>query len=388
MEELLFIYKELLNRVNVRFLRYLHKEIDWGARLIAILGARGVGKTTLLLQHIKLNKIEKESLYVSADNLYFSKNSLYELAGTFYKYGGKYFFIDEVHKYKKWSQEIKNIYDSYPGLQVVYTGSSILDIYSGFGDLSRRSLVYTLHGMSFREFLFYEVGVDMEPVSLESIVQQKVLGPEKPLPLFKKYLEHGYYPFYKEGQFNQRLSAMINAVLEVDIPKYIEMRVNTIDKLKILLRIISESAPFKPNMSKLADMIGVSRNVLPDYFSFLERTKIITILRSNTKGVRSLGKVGKVYLHNSNLMEVLSPQKREVGNIREAFFISQVMVKHQCELPPGSDFFVDNKFLFEIGGKSKTRKQIAGQKNAYVVKDEIEHGFDNSIPLWYFGLLY
>ena len=389
MEELIAIYRELLSKVNTRFVRYINGNIDWSARLVAIVGARGVGKTTLLLQHIKLNKIESESLYVSADNLFFAKNSLFELAGTFYKYGGKFFFIDEVHKYRNWSREIKNLYDSYPGLQIVFTGSSILDIYKGFGDLSRRTLAYTLYGLSFREFLFFEEGIEINPVSLSQIVENKiVLGIEKPLPLFKKYLEYGYYPFYKEGQFNLRLNALINAVLEVDIPKYIEMRSSTIDKLKMLLQIIAESAPFKPNMSKIAGMIQVSRNMLPDYFSYLERTKMILLLKNSTKGIRALGKLEKVYLDNTNLMNVLSPEKRDTGNIREVFFINQVSAVHTCTLPPIGDFLVNGNYLFEVGGRNKTRKQIAGLKNGYVVKDDIEYGYGKIIPLWHFGLLY
>ncbi len=389
MEELIAIYRELLSKVNTRFVRYLHGNIDWNARLIAIIGARGVGKTTLLLQHIKLNKIENESLYVSADNIFFSKNSLFELAGIFYKYGGKFFFIDEVHKYRNWSQEIKNIYDSYPGLQIVFTGSSILDVYKGFGDLSRRTLAYALYGLSFREFLLFEEGIEVNPARLGQIIENRiVINIEKPLPSFKKYLEYGYYPFYKEGQFNLRLNALINAVLEVDIPKYIEMRSSTIDKLKMLLQIIAESAPFKPNMSKIAEMIQVSRNILPDYFSYLERTKMILLLKNNTKGIRALGKLEKVYLDNTNLMNVLSPQKRDIGNIRETFFINQVSAGHTCTSPANGDFLVDDNYLFEVGGKNKARKQIAGLKNAFLVKDDIEYGYGNIIPLWYFGLLY
>ncbi|VAW15139.1 ATPase [hydrothermal vent metagenome] len=389
MEELIAIYRELLSKVNTRFVRYLHGNIDWNARLIAIIGARGVGKTTLLLQHIKLNKIENESLYVSADNIFFSKNSLFELAGIFYKYGGKFFFVDEVHKYRNWSQEIKNIYDSYPGLQIVFTGSSILDVYKGFGDLSRRTLAYTLYGLSFREFLLFEEGLEVNPARLGQIIENRiVINIEKPLPLFKKYLEYGYYPFYKEGQFNLRLNALINVVLEVDIPKYMEMRTTTIDKLKMLLQIIAESAPFKPNMSKIAEMIQVSRNILPDYFSYLERTKMILLLKNSTKGIRALGKLEKVYLDNTNLMSVLSPEKRNTGNIRETFFINQVSAGHTCTLPPDGDFLVNDNYLFEVGGKNKPRKQIAGLKNAFLVKDDIEYGYGNIIPLWYFGLLY
>ncbi len=334
MNELIEIYHELLSKVNTRFIRYLYKEIDWGSRLIAITGARGVGKTTLLLQYVKLNDIVKQSLYVSSDNIYFSTNSLFSLAGLFYKYGGKYLLIDEVHKYENWSREIKNIYDSYSDLKIIFTGSSILDLYKGFGDLSRRALVYNLYGLSFREFLLFEENIETEKVNLMQIVSGNTnIHVEKPLPKFKKYLEYGYYPFYKEGNFKVRLNSVINAVLEVDIPKYLGIRIATIDKLKMLLQIITESAPFKPNMSKIAEMLGISRNVLPDYFSYLERAKMILLLRANTKGIRALGKPEKVYLDNSNLMYALSPDKIDIGSIREVFFINQVLVKDNCTLP-------------------------------------------------------
>ncbi len=389
MNELNTIYRELLSQADTEFVRYLYEKIDWRARLISIVGARGTGKTTLLLQRIKLAGIEKDSLYVSADNIYFSTNSLFRLAGDFYKYGGTFLFIDEIHKYKNWSQEIKNIYDSYPGLQVIYTGSSILDIYKGMGDLSRRNLGYMLHGMSFREFLLYDADISVAPVNLEQLTgKNDIIAIQKPLSLFKKYLTRGYYPFYKEGNYYTRLNAMINTVIEVDIPKYVEMKTATTDKLKMLLKIITESAPFKPNMSKIAEMMQVSRNILPEYLSYLERTKIILTLKSNTKGIRSLGKPEKVYLNNTNLMAVLSPERQNTGNIRETFFLNQVSTGHQCTLPAQGDFLVDGKYIFEIGGKTKSRKQIAGMGNAFVVKDDIEHGFGNTIPLWYLGMLY
>ncbi len=389
MDELIAIYKDLLKSINTQFVRYLYDVIDWDARLIAIVGSRGVGKTTLVLQHIKLKGIKDESLYVSADNIYFAGNTLFDLAGSFYKYGGKYLFIDEIHKYQNWSQEIKNIYDSYPGLNITFTGSSILDIYKGFGDLSRRSLSYYLPGLSFREFLLFEKSMNIKPVSLEEVVNaHHDFAIEKPLPLFKEYLQYGYYPFYKEGQFIIRLHHLINAVMEVDIPKYLGLKAASIDRLKLLLQIVSESAPFKPNMSKIAEMTGVSRNVLPDYFSFLERAELIIQARSSTKGIRGLGKLNKVYLNNTNLMHALSPSNKNIGNVRETFFANQIRINHDYSIPESGDFLVDNHFLFEVGGKNKSQKQIAGKKNAFVVKDDIEYGFGNTLPLWYFGMLY
>lgn len=389
MNELLSIYQGLLAGTNVKFKRSLYDKIDWSTKLVAIVGARGVGKTTMLLQYIKLNKIEKDSLYVSADNIYFTKNNLFELAGNFYKYGGKYLFIDEIHKYTNWTQEIKNIYDSYKGLNVVFTGSSIVDIYSGFGELSRRVVVYKMEGLSFREFLEFSENVHLKPLNFDDIISQKVsLKLDKPLKLFKDYLKFGYYPFFIESNFSAKLNGAVNAVLEVDIPKYLNISTTHIDKLKFLMQIIAESTPFKPNFSKIAEMMNVSRNNIPDYILFLEKAKLINQLRNYTKGIRALGKVEKVYLNNTNLMYNLANENTNTGNIRETFFLNQASVNHSVKLPEKGDFIVDEKYIFEVGGKNKTQKQIENLENAFIVKEDIEVGFGNVIPLWYFGLMY
>lgn len=388
MEQLNIIYHELIDKVNTRFTRYLLNQINWNARLLAITGPRGVGKTTLMLQKIKIDNKIDDSLYVSLDNIYFSNHTLFDLAGYFYRYGGRHLIIDEVHKYKSWSQEVKNIYDSFPDLQIVFSGSSILDIYKGFGDLSRRVVPYHLHGLSFREYLIFETGENTEVYSLNQIVSQKVkISLENPLIYFRKYLNHGYYPFYKDNDFMIRLAGAVNAVLEVDIPKYLDLRVSTIDKLKHLLQIISESVPFKPNHSKIADLIGVSRNLLPDYFSYLEKAGLILQLTNDTKGIRRLGKVNKVYLNNPNLAYMLSGEHANIGNIRETFFFNQLKLNHKIFSSESVDFRVEGN-EFEIGGKSKGNKQVSKLSNTYIVKDEIEYGFGNTIPLWHFGLLY
>lgn len=388
MEQLNNIYKDLLDKTSMSFKRYLLEQINWESRLIAITGARGTGKTTLMLQKIKLDKQVPKSLYVSVDNIYFANNRIFDMAGTFYKYGGRFLYLDEVHKYKGWSQEIKNIYDSYPDLKVVFSGSSILDIYKGFGDLSRRVVPYYLNGMSFREYLMFENGMEYEKFKIEDILSQKIeIELESPLAYFRNYLKEGYYPFYKEKDFRIRLNGAINTVLETDIPKYLELKVSTIEKLKQLLQIISESVPFKPNFSKVADMIGISRNLIPDYFSYLERAGLIMQLRDSTKGVRSLGKVNKVYLNNTNLISNLSGTNANTGNIRETFFMNQLGVNHKLFSSEKGDFIMNNK-VFEIGGKKKTNKQIKEIDNGFIIKDDIEHGFGNTIPLWHFGLMY
>jgi hypothetical protein len=388
MEQLNAIYRELVEKTSLVFKRYLLPEINWNARLVAITGSRGVGKTTLMLQKIKLDDNLEKSLYVSVDNIYFSNHTLFDLAGYFYKYGGRHLYIDEVHKYKNWSQEIKNMYDSFPDLQIVFSGSSILDIYKGFGDLSRRVVPYYLKGLSFREYLEFETGKQFDKYSLLDILSHEVgLKINTPLVYFKQYLKEGYYPFYKDNDFIIRLNGAINAVLEIDIPKYLDLKVSTIDKLKHLLQIIAESVPFKPNHSKIADLIGVSRNLLPDYFSYLEKAGLILQLHDETKGVRSLGKVNKVYLNNSNIAYMLSGSNANIGNIRETFFFNQLRLNYNVSSSNSGDFTI-NDATFEIGGKNKGKRQIAETPDAWLVKDDIEYGFGNTIPLWHFGLLY
>lgn len=388
MEQLNAIYRELIEKTSLNFKRYLINDVNWDARLIAIIGSRGTGKTTLMLQKIKLDNKINESLYVSIDNIYFSHNNLFDTVNYFYKYGGRCIYIDEVHKYKGWSQEIKNIYDSFPDLQIVFSGSSILDIYKGFGDLSRRVVPYFLKGMSFREYLIFETGNQFNKYSFEDILMHNVnIEIESPLLYFKKYLNIGYYPFYKESDFVIRLNGVINAVLEIDIPKYLELKVSTIEKLKHLLQIIAESVPFKPNFSKIADLIGISRNLISEYFFYLEKAGLIMQLFNSTNGVRALGKVNKVYLNNSNIAFMLSEKNANTGNIRETFFLNQIQLKYPVYASTNGDFNVNNK-IFEIGGKNKDKKQIRGISDGYIIKDDIEFAFGNIIPLWHFGLMY
>jgi len=389
MDELFSVYYELLKSTGTGFKRYLHGVINWNSRLLSITGARGTGKTTMLLQHIKLSGIRDSSIYVSADNILLSKTGLFELAGTFYRLGGKHIFIDEIHKYPNWSTEIKNIYDSYPGLQVVFTGSSILDLYHGSADLSRRLVSYHLHGLSFREYLLFNSNIRIEPTTLENIVNKRTnFEIDKPLLHFKKYLTTGYYPFFKEDDFNYRLNSAINAVLEIDIPKYLELKVSTIDKLKQLMQIIAESSPFKPNISKIAELLEISRNVLPNYLAYLDRAGLINRITGQTKGIRALGKTQKIYLDNTNLMSTLSLENYNTGNARETFFVNQLILNHTVNLHSQADFIIDNNYIFEIGGKNKDGKQIRNLNNSFLVKDDIEHGFVNVLPLWNFGLLY
>lgn len=382
-------FETLLLNTTLDFKRYLYDEIAWESRMVGIIGGRGVGKTTMILQRIKEHLSVKNTLYVSADDMYFSEHKLIDLADEFYKNAGEYLFIDEIHKYANWFQELKNIYDSYPRLKVVFTGSSILDILKGTADLSRRAIIYTLQGLSFREYLKLFHGYDVPVYSFKQIINNEVKLPEieHPLPLFKEYLKRGYYPFGIENEVHIRLGQVIVQTLETDIPQYAKLNVGTARKLKRLLSIIAESVPFKPNFTKIAEMIGVSRNSLDDYFLYMEQAGLIAQLRDETGSIRGLGKVDKVYLDNTNIIYNLVGDKSEKGNIRETFFFNQMRLKNEVMSAKKADFIV-NEYTFEIGGKKKQQHQIAKDGKSFIVKDDIEFGYLNVIPLWAFGLNY
>ncbi len=382
-------FETLLLNTTTDFKRYLYEEISWESRMIGIIGGRGVGKTTMILQRIKEHLSVKNTLYVSADDIYFSEHRLIDLADEFHKNAGEYLFIDEIHKYADWSQELKNIYDSYPKLKIVFTGSSILNILKGSADLSRRAIIYKLQGLSFREYLKLFHNYDIPVFSFTQIInnEAKLPGIDHPLPLFKEYLKYGYYPFGIENEMSIRLGQVIVQTLETDIPQYANLNVGTARKLKRLLAIIAESVPFKPNFTKIAEMIGVSRNSLDDYFLYMEQAGLITQLRDETGGIRGLGKVDKVYLDNTNIIFNLVGDKSKTGNIRETFFFNQMRVKNDVISGKKADFIV-NGYTFEVGGKKKKQKQIEKDGKSFVVKDDIEFGYLNVIPLWAFGLNY
>ena len=390
METLYRTFRGQLEMTSTVFVRFLHDRIAWESRLIAILGARGVGKTTMLLQHIKLYDQPGESLFVFADDIYFSSHRLVDLAHRFYQDGGKRLYIDEIHKYKGWSTEIKNIYDQLPGLQIVYTGSSILDLEKGGGDLSRRKVAYYLPGLSFREYLNIEKGWNLPAYSLDEILAGKVDFPYKearPIQLFKSYLESGYYPFYREPEFALRMRSLVNQMVETDIPMFAEMPVASSVKLKKLLYVLAQSVPFKPNYAKLERDLGISRNTLPDYMNYLEKAGLINLLREKAKGLKLLEKVEKVYLNNPNLSYALSELTPDVGSLRETVFFAWMRVTHFVTSSPISDFEIDGK-TFELGGRNKGQKQLEGATEGYVVKDDTEYAYRNIIPLWMFGFVY
>jgi len=389
MEKLYEQFNKLLKQTDTGFLRYIYPEINWGNRMIGLTGPRGVGKTTLVLQHIKMNLNPSETLYVTAEDFYFSDNKLIDLAEAFVKLNGRYLFIDEIHKYHDWARELKLIYDYYPDLNVVFTGSSVLDIKKGASDLSRRAVMYHMQGLSFREYLQLFHGVTARVFSLEEILSHKaeLPGIKHPLPLFEDYLKRGYYPFSLDEDFELRLQQIINQTLETDIPMYAGMNVSTGRKLKQLLAVIAKSVPFKPNMTSISTVLSASRNNIADYCLFIEEAGMITQLRDATGGIRGLGKVNKIYLDNTNLIYSLASDNSNPGNIRETFFLNQLRVKHEVIVSLTGDFRVGD-YIFEVGGKNKGLKQIKGLDNAFVVKDNIELGYLNTVPLWQFGMTY
>ncbi len=385
-----YMQNQLWN-VPTDFHRYMYNIIDWQERMFGLVGPRGVGKTVLFLQYMKQHQEEGGLFYVSADNTYFSNHSLVELADQFSKEGGRHLFIDEVHKYPNWSQELKQIYDTHPDMKVSFTGSSVLDITKGESDLSRRAPIYKMQGLSFREYLAMFHGIiDVPILSLDEIIENKpfvIKDTPHPLPLFKEYLQKGYYPFAKDNLFSVKMNQIINLTMEVDIPQFANMNASTGRKLKKLMSIIAVSVPFKPIMDKISKMINVSRNDLSDYFLYMENAGMIAQVRDATNGIMGLGKVEKVYLDNPNLIYVLGEDFSNIGNIRETFFFNQIRVRNKITISKQSDFEI-NGITFEIGGKNKGQKQIENLKNAFIVKDDIEYGSGNIIPLWMFGLNY
>ena len=389
MEKLQASFDAMLRSISTTFHRYMFNRINWDNRLLGLVGPRGIGKTTLMLQYAKEKLNRNTTLFVNADDLYFSAHHLVDLADEFVKRGGTHLIIDEIHKYKDWARELKLIYDYHADLKVFFTGSSILDIHKGSTDLSRRAIVYSMQGLSFREYLEMFHHIKIPAYSLTDIIQHRAELPDKfrPYAYFQSYLEQGYYPFSKEDQFNIRLQQVINKTLEVDIPQYAEMSISTTRKLKQLLIIIAQSVPFKPNMSSIATILGVSRNNLSDYFLYLEEAGLIAQLRDGTGGIRGLGKVDKVYLDNPTLMYSVGQDTSEIGNIRETFFLNQTRVEQKVITSAISDFQIAN-YIFEVGGKNKKQKQLQGSENGFIVKDNIEQGYMNVIPLWQFGLNY
>ncbi len=394
MERLIKLSQRKTDSAKSGFKRFLYKEIDWNQPLTIIIGSRGSGKTTLLLQRVK--ELKEKAIYLSLDDIYFETYRLAELIETLYEKGYRYLFLDEVHRYQHWSKDLKNIYDNYPGIIVVATGSSILKVNKGQADLSRRAVTYYLPGLSFREFLELEYQQAFSPITLDTItrLQHEISGEYTDAvdidKTFKEYLQYGYYPFFREGikVYGQKLQETTNLVLDVDIAPFEDLSYTTVRNMKKLLYIISQSVPFTPNITKISERMGVPRNSILKILDLLGHARIISLLKHGAKGISYLQKPDKIYLQNPNLAWLLSENKPDIGNLRETFFFSQAEVRHHVTFSRFGDFTIDDIYTFEIGGPSKTQKQIRGIPNSYIASDGIKGGSGNRIPLWLFGFLY
>ena len=385
-------YHRKIAKVDLRFKRYLYSQINWKARIISIKGARGTGKTTMLLQHILENFEDiDQTLYASLDNLWFATHSLMELVDWADRHGISRLYLDEVHRYELWSQSLKNIYDDYPDMSIVYTSSSLLVLDNATVDMSRRQTPYTLYGLSFREYLELEGIFKTEAISLDDVLMHHVkkamniVGRIKVAPLFEAYLAHGYYPFYRESleDFPSRLRETVTVVIDSDLPAVENVTYEILQKTKKLLMIISEHGPFEPTMSELWRQLSTDNESGLKMLYALDKAQVLALLTAKTNNYKSLSKPDKIFLSNPNLMHVLCP-KVDKGNERETFFISQLRVLHDVRYPKQGDFLIDNKFLFEVGGKNKTFEQIADVPNSYLAVDDTEVGSGCRIPLWMF----
>jgi predicted AAA+ superfamily ATPase len=397
MDILLEQSERLISSINLNFKRYLFDTIQWDSRLIGVKGARGTGKTTLLLQWIKEQNLPTEkAAYFSLDDLYFLEHSLKDTVTQFYKNGGLVLVLDEVHKYKNWSIEIKNIYDFFPELKIIFTGSSIIDISKQEGDLSRRALMYELPGLSYREYLSMLGIINLPVIGLEELlfnsaeIKKKIPHTFRPLEHFNKYLNYGYYPFgiVDSSSIHQRINQLIRTVVEVDMAELKDFDIRNAKKLLQLVYVIAQQVPFKPNISSLAIKTSIHRNSLNNYLYYLEQAKILSLLFPAGNSTAVLQKPEKIFLNNTTLLAALAEQKPNIGTVRETFFLSQLQPLHKVQLPKQGDFYVNDSYTFEVGGKGKGQKQLEAIENAWVVKDDIEYPMLKTIPLWMFGLLY
>lgn len=389
-------YYRKIENTPTAFHRYLYYKINWNSMVVGIKGAKGVGKTTLMLQHIKetFDDLDK-AFYISLDNIWFTTHSLTELVEYIYTHGGTHIFLDEVHKYPAWQIVLKNLADDYPDLHIAYTGSSMLKIDHSQADMSRRQLMYTLHGLSFREYLEYESGYSVSPLTIEDLLTRhskaaSAIAKEiKVQPMFEQYLHHGYYPFYKQDieGFDTKLQEVVDAVLMDDLPAVEDVTFATIQKTRKLLMILAERCPQTPKMNELYSALETTRDQGIKMLYALERAAMINLVTTQSKNVKTLVKPDKILMNNSNLMFALTPHA-DIGAIRESFFFNQLSAVSEVFYPEKGDFYIDRKYTFEVGGRKKTFEQIKDMDNSFLAVDNTEIGHANRIPLWMFGLLY
>ena len=388
----------LVKAVNLRFLRYIYKVIDWDVRMLCIRGARGVGKTTLMLQYLKEHQMNpSQALYVSLDDLWFSEHRLIDLADYHYSHGGTYLFIDEVHRYpfRSWSQELKNVYDRYPGFHIVFSGSSMLQLDQSSADLSRRCIFYDMQGLSFREYLELEKHLAIPSMTLEQLLASHerlsadFSAETKMLPLFTEYLHHGYYPFYRESglSYHKAIQQIVSNIIDTDLPAVEKMEYVTATKMKRLFVLLSQMVPYTLNLTNLGQQIETPRQAVLRMCHLLQQAGLLNLLYNKKSGLAQLGKPEKLYMENPNLLYAMSAGA-EIGTVRETFFVNQLKASHELLFSGTGDFLVDDTITFEVGGRNKNFDQIKDIPNGYLAVDDTEIGYRNRIPLWMFGLLY
>ena len=402
MENLIRTSQRLVSQVDTSIHRYLYDSISWDARQVMIKGARGVGKTTMLLQRIKEQfGVSEQALYASCDNMWFTDNRLIDLVDWHESHGGTHLFLDEIHLYEgNWQRELKNIYDSYPDYHVVFTGSSIIHLDAALADLSRRCISYRLYGLSFREWLKFKDIANIASVELEDLLKNHSriawdiigkLGDKKVLPLFSQYLGKGYYPYFKtdrtEGDYYGRVGRSVETTIMRDLPAAEKIEYETLYKLKKLLYIMSTEVPFSLNVQSLSQKIQVSRNTVVRMFELLDKGAVLRSLHSGWRSPKSVAKPEKVLFDNVDIMAALS-NLNEIGTVRETFVASMLAPGHTLYAPEAGDLLVDEKYLLEIGGKGKQYRQIADLPDSYVIVDDTESGTGNKIPMWLLGFLY
>ena len=391
--------RRLLKNTSLKFVRSAMNDIHWDNRMIAIRGARGVGKTTVMLQRIVMEYggNTDRALYVSLDSLYFSRHTLSDLVSDFYLSGGEYLFIDEVHKYANWSIELKNAYDEYPSMRFVFSGSSLLQILNADADLSRRCIAYEMQGLSYREYLAMRHNIKIDRVSLDTLLTapndfcDEVCNKVRPLAHFTDYLHYGYYPFIADGKndYHSRIENVVNMTLEIELPALCGVDVGSIRKLKALMYVLSTEVPLQVDIAKLASMAETTRATLLAYLQYLNRAQLLNLLYSDSLNVKKMQKPDKIYLENTNLMAALSTSATNAGTMREVFVVNQLQQLHRVEYATSqADFVIDGKYTFEVGGRTKDGRQVADAENGFVISDNIEYAAGNKLPIYTLGFLY
>lgn len=388
----------LVRGIDTNFKRYLYDAIDWNVRMLCIRGAKGVGKTTMMLQYIKEHFPKNSSaLYVTLDDLWFSNNRLIDLVDYHYSHGGTHLFIDEVHRYPflSWSTELKNAYDKYPSLHIVFSGSSLLQLNQSTADLSRRCIFYDIQGLSFREFARLDKKIELPLLTLSHLLEEHesiaidITTKTKILPLFSDYLNHGYYPFYKETgrSYAKAVQQVVTNIIDNDLPSIKNIEHITTVKLKRLFVILSQIVPFSLNLTSLGQQLETPRQTTLKMCMLLQEAALLNLLYSEKKSLNQLSKPEKLYLENTNLLYAMS-NHAEIGTVRETFFVNQLKESHEISYTDKGDFKINGTYIFEVGGRNKTFKQIKDIPNSFLAIDDCESGYGNKIPLWMFGLMY